>query len=109
MPLCCDEKRGDSLLGKLLANVAEHESEPTGVSGWRSSVYPTRTVVFWPEVGGVQVSGVVGPGQLQGLGAATAEVAKVAKAAAKMVKKCMVMLTMLGEERWLGRVPAMRG
>ena len=77
-----------------MAKVAEHESEPRGVSGWRSSVYPTRTVVFWPEVGGVpgQVSGFVGPGQLQGLGAATAEVAKVAKAAAKRVKKCMMVM-----------------
>ena len=98
----------DSLLGKFFANVAEHESEPRGVSGWRSRVYPTRagTVVFWPEVGGVpgQVSGFVGPGQLQGLGAATADVAKVARAAARRVKKCMIImeLTMLGEERWLG-------
>ena len=88
-----DEKRGDSLLGKFLANVAEHESEPRGVSGWRSRVYPTRTVVFGSEVGGVpgQVSGFVGSGQLQGLGAATVVVAKVANAAAKRVKNCMIM------------------
>ena len=72
-------------------------------------MYPTRTVVFWHEVGGVSVSGLgfVGPGQLQGLGlgAATADVAKVVRAAARRVKKCMVMvmLTMLGEERRLGR------
>ena len=64
-----------------MAKVAAHESEPRGVSGWRSSVYPTRTV--W---------GVVGSGQLPGLGAATAEVAKVARAAAKRVKKCMIMM-----------------
>ena len=75
-----------------MANVAEHESEPRGVSGWRSSVYPTRTVVFGSEVGGVpgQVSGFVGSGQLQGLGAATAEVANVTRAAGKRVKKCMM-------------------
>ena len=69
-----------------MAKVAEHESEPRGVSGWRSSVYPTRTVCGW---------GVVGSGQLPGLGAATAVVAKVARAAAKSVKNCMMMKIVL--------------
>ena len=72
-------------------------------------MYPTRTVVFGSEVGGVpgQVSGFVGSGQLQGLGAAMADVAKVAREAAKRVKNCMMVrmgLTVLGEARWLGRV-----
>ena len=78
-----------------MANVAEHESEPRGVSGWRSSVYPTRTVVFGPVPWGVPVSGLLPFGQLQGLGAATAEVAKVARAAAKRAKNCMVMKIVL--------------
>ena len=90
-----------------MARVAEHESEPRDVSGLRSSVDPTRIVVFGPGAGGVTgtVSGLLGPfGQSQGLGAASAEVAKVARAAAKMVKTCMMTrmrmgLTMLGEEK----------
>ena len=89
-PSRCDEKWGDSL-GKFLANVAEHESEPRGVSGWRSSVYPTRTAGGW---------GVVGSGQLPGLGAATAVVAKVARAAVKRVKNCIMMVRVSGSDVW---------
>ena len=63
-------------------------------------MYPTRTVVF-----GSTGSDVTGSGQLQGLGAATAEVAKVARAVARRVKNCMMLrtgLTMLGGAKWLG-------
>ena len=114
----CTWKREDSL-GKLLAKVAEHESEPRGVSGWRSSVDPTRTVVFEVSdfgqtgcgqtgvesigvgdagVGSTETgSGVTGLEQLpQELGAALAAVAKVAMAAAKRVKKCMIVFMRLG-------------
>ena len=73
-PSRCDEKWGDSL-GKFLAKVAEHESEPRGVSGWRSSVYPTRTVVFLAGPGDVTGPGGLPPfWQSHGLGAATADV-----------------------------------
>ena len=89
-------KRGDSL-GNFLAKVAAHESEQRGVSGLRSRVYPTGTVVF--EFSGFEStwSGFTEPVQLpHGLGAAMAAVAKVAMAAVKSVKKCMTMFTMMG-------------
>ena len=102
-----------------MAKVAAHESEPRGVSGWRSSVDPTRTVVFafsdFGQTGFGQTGvesigvgytgvgstgfGVTGPVQLlHGLGAAIAAVAKVAMVAvaAKRVKKCMMAFTMMG-------------
>ena len=80
-----------------MAKVAAHESEQRGVSGLRSRVYPTGTVVF--EFSGFEStgSGFTGPVQLlHGLGAAIAAVAKVTMAAAKSVKKCMMVFTTLG-------------
>ena len=97
-------KRGDSL-GNFLAKVAAHESEQRGVSGLRSEVDPTGTVVFsglgstsFGSTGfGSTGSGFMGPVQLpHGLGAAIATVATVARAAAKRVKKCMTVFMMLG-------------
>ena len=89
-----------------MAKVAAHESEQRGVSGLRSGVDPTGTVVFefsdFGQTGlgqtgfGSTGSGFTGPVQLpHGLGAAMAAVAKAAIAAAKSVKKCMTVFTML--------------
>ena len=77
--------------------MAAHESEQRGVSGLRSRVYPTGTVVF--EFSGFEStgSGFTGPVQLpHGLGAAMATVAKVAIAAAKRVKNCMIVFMTWG-------------